>query len=95
MLLFTGKWPIGFDSYIIRYPVGSEIPPHTDPVKELRHFRLNIVIKRSKVGGRFVCQDPIFETERIKLFRPDKSEHSVTRVEGSSRYLLSIGWAIK
>jgi hypothetical protein len=42
MLLATASWPIPFDSYLIRYPDGSEIPPHTDPVSTGRHYRLNI-----------------------------------------------------
>lgn len=92
MLLFTGGWPIPFDSYLIRYPEGSAIPPHTDPVAEGRHYRLNLVLKSPRAGGEFVCRAPIFATRRIKLFRPDACEHSVTRVEGGSRVVLSIGW---
>lgn len=46
MLLATATWPIRFDSYLIRYPEGSEIPPHTDPVSDGRHYRLNIVLSR-------------------------------------------------
>lgn len=45
MLLATARWPLPFDSYLIRYPEGSEIPPHTDPVQAGRHYRLNIVLK--------------------------------------------------
>ena len=92
MLLVTLKRPIPFDCYLIRYPIGSSIAPHTDPVKDRRHFRLNIVIKRSPIGGKFLCDNPLFTTTRIKFFRPDISEHSVTRVEGNSRYVLSVGW---
>ena len=94
MLLATARWPLRFDSYLIRYPVGSAIPPHTDPVTAGRHFRLNIVLRRSQAGGEFVCKTPIFASRRIKLFRPDACEHSVTRVEGSARYVLSIGWVL-
>jgi hypothetical protein len=36
--------------------------------------------------------NPIYSSSRIKLFRPDQSEHSVTKVRGGSRYVLSIGW---
>ena len=92
MLLATLPWPLPFDCYLIRYPDGSAIPPHTDPVKDRGHYRLNIVLKTSPRGGEFLCQDPLWETRRIKFFRPDRSEHAVTRVEGGSRYLLSIGW---
>jgi hypothetical protein len=45
--------------------------------------------------GDFVCESPIFETTRIKLFRSDVSMHSVTRVQGGSRYVLSLGWVLK
>ena len=37
----------------------------------------------------------IFETKRIKLFRSDVSVHSVTKVQGGSRYVLSLGWVLK
>jgi hypothetical protein len=92
MLLAAARWPLPFDSYLIRYPEGSEIPPHTDPVQAGRHYRLNIVLKSPRSGGDFVCATPIFETRRIKLFRPDACEHSVTRVVGGSRYVFSLGW---
>jgi hypothetical protein len=94
MLLLTAPWPAPFDSYLIRYPEGSEIPPHTDPVQSGRHYRLNIVLKAPSSGGEFICSTPIFATTRIKLFRPDACEHSVTRVVGGSRYVLSLGWVL-
>jgi len=92
MLLLTASWPIAFDSYLIRYPIGSSIPPHTDPVTGSNHYRLNVIVKRSIGGGEFICSNPILSTARIKLFRPDRSEHSVTEVTGSRRYVLSLGW---
>lgn len=94
MLLFTARWPLPFDSYLLRYPEGSEIPPHTDPVQAGRHYRLNLILKSPRSGGEFVCRDPIYSSRRIKLFRPDLCEHSVTRVIGGSRYVLSIGWIL-
>ena len=95
MLLATARWPLPFDAYLIRYPEGTEIPPHTDPVASGRHFRLNIVLKSPRSGGEFICAAPIFQTRRIKLFRPDACEHSVTRVEGGSRYVFSVGWVLE
>ena len=92
MLLLTAPWPVPFDSYLIRYPEGSSIPPHTDPVQRGRHYRLNIILKSPRSGGEFVCRNPIYASDRIKLFRPDVSEHSVSLVQGGSRYVLSIGW---
>lgn len=92
MLLLTGLWPLPFDSYLINYPEGSEIPAHTDPVKVGRHYRLNIILKSCKSGGEFYCATPIFASKRIKLFRPDACEHSVSKVVGGNRLVLSIGW---
>lgn len=94
MLLLTAGWPIPFDSYLIRYPDGSSVPPHTDPVTSGRHYRLNIILKSPHSGGEFLCANPIHASRRVKLFRPDLSEHSVTRVHGGSRYVLSIGWVL-
>jgi hypothetical protein len=92
MLMLQSPWPLPFDVYLLRFREGAEIPPHTDPVSSGRHFRCNIVLKRATVGGDFVCTRPIFATPRIKLFRPDACEHSVTRVARGTRYVLSIGW---
>jgi hypothetical protein len=94
MLLATAPWPLPFDCYLIRYPDGSEIPPHTDPVQSGRHYRLNLVLKAPRAGGEFICREPIFATRRIKLFRPDVCEHAVTRVQGGSRYVFSLGWIV-
>lgn len=92
MLLLYGRWPVPFDLYLLRFPEGSEIRPHTDPVSENRHFRLNVVILKAAQGGEFRCRNPIFESARIKLFRPDVSEHSVTKVIRGNRYVFSLGW---
>lgn len=95
MLLLTGMWPIPFDCYLIRYPEGSQIKPHTDPVQVGRHFRLNIVLKEADVGGVFICDNPIFSSRWLNIFRPDVSEHRVTQVIFGSRYIFSIGWVLK
>jgi hypothetical protein len=95
MLILTARWPLPFDSYLIRYPEGSEIPPHTDPVKIGKHYRLNVILKSPQSGGEFLCANPIYTSKRIKLFRPDVCEHSVTKVVGGSRYVLSLGWVKK
>jgi hypothetical protein len=95
MLLLWGLFPLPFDIYLIRYRLGSYINPHVDQVDSGRHYRLNIVLKQSKEGGEFVCSSAIINTKRIKLFRPDVSEHSVTEVKKGNRYILSIGWIKK
>jgi len=95
MLLLTGMWPRPFDIYVLRFPEGSEIKPHTDPVSESEHYRLNVVIWKAKEGGAFHCANPIFETQRIKYFRPDVSEHGVSKVVRGNRYVFSVGWLKK
>lgn len=92
MLLLVNPFLIPFDLYLLRFKHGTEIPTHTDPVQKKRHFRLNIVVKQAQRGGHFICSQPIFETRRIKLFRPDVSPHSVTKIESGTRYVLSLGW---
>lgn len=92
MLIVQSRWPLPFDTWLLRFPTGAEIPPHTDPVSIGRHYRLNIVLRRAREGGEFVCATPIFASARIKFFRPDACEHSVTRVVRGTRYVLSIGW---
>lgn len=92
MLLCGALWPIKFDMYLIKFPEGSEIPPHTDSVESGEHFRLNLVLKNAIEGGEFSCANAIFETKRIKFFRPDVCEHQVSKVIRGNRYLLSLGW---
>lgn len=95
MLIIHSFFPIPFDIYFIHYHVGSFIPPHVDKVDFGRHYRVNIILKKSIIGGDFICKDPIYSSSRIKFFRPDKSEHSVTELKQGNRYLLSIGWVLK
>lgn len=92
MLLMRVTWPVKFDTYLLKFPQGSEIAPHKDKVDFGKHFRLNVVLKKAALGGAFICDDPIFDSGRIKLFRPDISQHKVTKVEKGSRYVLSVGW---
>ena len=95
MFLLCCPWVIKFDVYLLRFKPGSEIKPHIDPVTDARHYRLNLVLKHAKQGGAFTCDQPIYVSNRIKLFRPDVSEHSVTRVIEGTRYVFSIGWVRK
>jgi hypothetical protein len=107
------KWPLFVrvlgkllkaDAYILKYPEGSAIDFHKDsaPVG-YKHYRLNIVLKRAKVGGEFiikqVCPDYGYwinpQYGRIHLFRPDITEHAVSPIAKGTRYVLSIGWLVK
>lgn len=92
LFIAGSNWPIPFDCYLLRFKAGAEIPPHTDQVKTGKHYRLNIVIKKAKAGGEFLCQTAIFQNSRIKFFRPDLAEHSVSKVTSGTRYVLSVGW---
>ncbi len=94
MLLFGNPFILPFDCYILRFRPGSEIPEHTDPVDGKRHFRLNVVLRSAKIGGEFFCSNPIFESKRIKLFRPDQSTHSVSKIQSDTRYVFSLGWVL-
>lgn len=94
MLLCGALWPIKFDIYWLKFPEGSEIIAHTDKVATGKHYRLNIVLKNAIKGGEFICENPIFATKRIKFFRPDISQHQVSKIVKGNRYLLSIGWII-
>ncbi|QTH64271.1 2OG-Fe(II) oxygenase [Psychrosphaera ytuae] len=92
MFILGSKWFLLFDVYLLRFREGSEIKPHTDKIEKGNHYRLNIVLKPAKEGGEFICDNSIYESKRIKLFRPDACQHSVTKVIRGNRYLLSIGW---
>ena len=94
MLILVNPFLLPFDFYLLRFRKGSEIPPHTDPVSEKRHYRLNLILKQAREGGHFSCSNPIYESRRIKLFRPDRNEHSVSRINAGTRYVLSIGWVL-
>lgn len=95
MLLCRIFAPFKFDAYLIKFPQGSEIKPHTDKVRPGKHFRLNIVLKHAEEGGEFICDNPIINYHRVKLFRHDIEQHQVSKIEKVSRYILSIGWIKK
>lgn len=102
----TVPW-LGFlDCYILKYGPGSFVNKHKDTVgvenpdsttDHYAHHRLNIVLKKSKQGGDFVCTDTApncrrFFRGRVVFFRSDLCEHSVSKVTEGTRYVLSIGW---
>jgi hypothetical protein len=82
------------DCHLLKYPTGSEIKPHVDEVDGKKHYRLNIVLRKAKVGGVFSCEKSIINFPRVKLFRPDLYEHSVSKIEDGERLVLSFGVAI-
>lgn len=60
-----------------------------------KHYRFNLIIKKSISGGDFISAHHIWNWGRLKFFRPDLYKHSVTQVKGGSRYVLSLGFLIK
>ena len=84
------------DSHIIKFPEGSCIPEHIDPVDGYNHYRLNIILRKAKSGGKFYSQKQIFSfRNRVFLFRPDKYKHSVSMIEIGTRIVFSVGFALK
>lgn len=94
-LLLTSPWPIGFDLYLLRYRKGHGIPLHRDEVAGMRHYRVNIVLKKGIQGGAFICPNAWFSSSRLHVFRSDLCDHAVEPVEEGVRYVLSLGWVLK
>ena len=96
MLLWQIPLPLVWvDGYLLRFRKGSKILPHTDKVNNYKHYRLNIVLKAAAQGGEFLCDQSYLNSKRFKFFRSDIMEHQVLEVIEGSRYVLSIGFAIK
>ena len=91
LLLVGGR---RFDAYLLRFPSGSYLPPHTDELDDAGHLRLNLVLRPARRGGEFICQGAILDRPRIKLFRSDLHTHRVTPVEAGTRWVLSLGLAL-
>lgn len=82
------KW----DLYLLRYPVGSGIPKHRDPVPDHKHYRLNIYLWNAVGGGVPEHDGAILSNRFFTFFRPDLHLHSVTPVTVGTRYVLSFGF---
>lgn len=79
------------DLHLLKFPEESHIPPHRDPVAPgLRHHRVNLTLRRARVGGRPVVEGD--ERGRIYHMRPDIQVHRVTTVALGTRWVLSLGW---
>ena len=94
-MLLLESHSLHLDAYLIKYPVGSVIPDHIDKVEARDHYRINVILRQADKGGEFQCSKCLFETRRIKFFRPDQERHSVTQIEEGWRLVLSIGWTRK
>jgi hypothetical protein len=86
--------PTLVDAWLLRYPVGSEIPAHTDPpIDGMCHVRLNALVLASGAGGVLYLDgnEQIFDEGDALVFRPDVVRHQVTTVEKNPRLVFSVG----
>jgi hypothetical protein len=85
--------PVLFDAWLLRYPVGSAIPAHTDPPLDgMCHVRLNAVALAGRGGVLYFDGAEIpLDVGDAYIFRPDVVRHQVTEVEGNERLVLSVG----
>ena len=85
--------PLLFDAWLLRYPVGSDIPAHTDPpVPGMCHVRINALALTSSGGVLYVdgAELPL-DSGDAYVFRPDVMRHMVTKVERNERLVFSVG----
>lgn len=91
------KWlshKLNFDAYILKFPVGSSVIGHRDPVDAgYEHHRVNITLK-SDGFTRMYIEGPIKRWWIVEKFRPDLHYHGLNKVQ-TSMYMLSIGWRVK
>lgn len=83
-----------FDLYLLRFPEGTHVPPHKDPIKNHKHYRLNITLVKPNIGGKFLGGNPIINLSRLTFFRPDLYTHEMSVIQSGQCYMLSFGFAI-
>jgi hypothetical protein len=92
--LFISKL-LKMDCYLLRFPKGCEVRPHTDPVEGKDHHRINVILKKAKRGGEFYIKHLNINwlmPFRWFKFRPDLVIHGMTEVEEGEALWLSVGW---
>ncbi len=91
-LWYFKVWVFGFDSYVLKYKANTVLPTHKDPVKNGKHWRINI----GYGVANFVCENykhGFFKRIgklTINIFRPDLYEHSLYVFEDTIK--LSMGF---
>jgi hypothetical protein len=85
--------PVLFDAWLLKYPVGTEIPAHTDPpMPGMCHVRINVLALGGRAGILYLNGEEVpLDTGDAYIFRPDIVRHQVTAVEGNERLVLSVG----
>jgi hypothetical protein len=95
-LLEVGEPPEGYwDCYLLRYPVGTRVPPHVDPPLQegLVHVRMNLLVAAADEGGSLLLagDEVPLEPGDAVVFRPDRDVHEVTPVMRGERLVWSVG----
>lgn len=80
-----------FDLYLLKFPTGTKVPPHTDKVKLKKHYRFNWLLKGKDT---FLCPKTLWRKWRFVFFRPDRVLHALNTVQEDT-YILSLGWVKK
>lgn len=70
-------WKWGFDAYILKYQPKASLPIHTDPVKDGKHWRLNIKIRGLSYFSYVKGERWITTQNRFIIFRPDIQRHTL------------------
>lgn len=85
---------LGCDLYILKYPKGSYVPIHVDPVMGYEHHRINLTVWWSgEQGYPYVDKNNKWCRQGWAYkFRPDIMPHVVATKRSGVRYVLSIGW---
>lgn len=87
-----------FDVYLLKFPVGCEVPWHLDPtIPGYAHYRRNFTLNPQLDGGEVLVMDNIghYHYPGSNKFRPDVQKHKMTKVMFKPMYMLSIGWLSK
>lgn len=92
LLLIEGR---RFDVYLLRFGPGAHVPLHRDPVEGAGHLRVNLILIPAERGGEFECAEAIVDRPRLKVFRSDLHVHRVSPVEAGTRWVLSLGFALR
>ncbi len=100
--LLECSWPVKFDMYLIKFPRWSDIKTHLDDCPEgYEHHRINVLLRRARVGGRFYILDTDaanakeYMPQRFMKFRPDLIPHGMTQVTFGSSLWFTVGWLRK
>lgn len=83
----AGVEVLEWDAWLLDYPAGVGIPPHTDPLRDGSHLRLNVLLIGD--GAAFYLDGPgrlpLIAAGDALIFRPDAMRHGVHAGTGARR----------